>query len=175
MVDVEVTDLCVSVPLVSWTWAGRVSTPQEILQRVNARFRKGHVTAVMGGSGSGKTTCINAITGRLFHQAHVTGSVTFDGLDPVDLIPRVCAYVKQGDFLLPHLTGTKHPVIMFRIHKRVCVCVCASVLFNRAMAQWNFFHSYSSLFLPSLRAGSDSSGDAQYRGRAEIASWPESG
>ncbi len=106
MVDVEVSNLGVSVPVVSWTWAGRVLTPQDILHNMYARFRKGQVTAVMGGSGSGKTTLINAVTARLNHQAKVSGSVTFDGLEPeVDLIPRVCAYVKQGDFLLPHLTG----------------------------------------------------------------------
>ena len=49
-----------------------------ILQDVSARFRRGSVTALMGGSGCGKTTLLRLIGGQL---RPASGRVVFDGHD----------------------------------------------------------------------------------------------
>ncbi len=49
-----------------------------ILQDVSARFRRGSVTALMGGSGCGKTTLLRLIGGQL---QPASGRVVFDGRD----------------------------------------------------------------------------------------------
>ena len=59
----------------------------------------------MGGSGSGKTSLIDVIMDACGANARVEGRVAFDGRDPRPLIADACAYVKQGDFLLPQLTA----------------------------------------------------------------------
>jgi ABC-type multidrug transport system ATPase subunit len=74
----------------------------QILHSISATVERGKLLGVMGGSGSGKTSLIDVIMGRA--AGSISGRVTFDGVDPAPLIPKLCAYVKQGDFLLPHLT-----------------------------------------------------------------------
>ncbi len=53
-------------------------TERAILDGVSVRFRRGSVTALMGGSGCGKTTLLRLIGGQLRPQA---GRVVFDGHD----------------------------------------------------------------------------------------------
>ncbi|NLU84395.1 ATP-binding cassette domain-containing protein [Rhodococcus sp. HNM0569] len=54
-------------------WAGTV------LENVNLEVTSGHVTAVLGGPGDGKTMVARALTGRLPETACVTGEVVVDG------------------------------------------------------------------------------------------------
>ncbi|HEU0203377.1 MAG TPA: ATP-binding cassette domain-containing protein, partial [Burkholderiaceae bacterium] len=51
-----------------------------ILSDVSLEFRRGSITAIMGGSGSGKTTLLRLIGGAVAPQR---GRITFDG-EPVD-------------------------------------------------------------------------------------------
>ena len=53
-----------------------------ILQQLNLRIARGKITAIMGGSGCGKTTLLNLIGGQLRSQQ---GEVLVDGLSVPDL------------------------------------------------------------------------------------------
>jgi ABC-type multidrug transport system ATPase subunit len=78
-------------------------TPKAILTNISATFRPGTLTAILGGSGSGKTTFLNVLSHRL-HGRHLNlgGSTTYNG--NTDLSQIRSAYVMQQDVLLPTLT-----------------------------------------------------------------------
>jgi ABC-type multidrug transport system ATPase subunit len=76
------------------------SRRKEILHPVNTVVEGGTMFAILGGSGSGKTTMLNVIAGRYSAgQLEVDGEIRFGTL-------RKCTvgYVTQQDFLMPHLT-----------------------------------------------------------------------
>ncbi|KAJ3010711.1 hypothetical protein HKX48_007231 [Thoreauomyces humboldtii] len=74
-----------------------------ILRDVNVDVPTGSLTAILGGSGSGKTSLLNALAGR--SNGIVTGSITMNGRPAKEYISsgRV-AYVQQTDQLLPYLS-----------------------------------------------------------------------
>jgi ABC-type lipoprotein export system ATPase subunit len=115
-VDVNVKDLVVQVDTTPPIWqyipAGlrnrltRAAMDQPlktILDGVTARMRPGSLTAILGGSGSGKTSLLNVIAGRMRGSGvKISGSTTFNGQDDMDHIRS--AYVMQQDVLIPTLT-----------------------------------------------------------------------
>ncbi|KIY48216.1 hypothetical protein FISHEDRAFT_43790 [Fistulina hepatica ATCC 64428] len=81
------------------------SSPQtkSLLNGVSADFARGSLTAVMGGSGSGKTTFLNALSRRLAGSKLTTiGNIQYNGSPDVGTISS--AYITQNNFLLPSLT-----------------------------------------------------------------------
>ncbi|GAV52241.1 hypothetical protein ZYGR_0AG02320 [Zygosaccharomyces rouxii] len=83
---------------------------KEILQDVNAVFKPGMINAIMGPSGSGKSSLLNLISGRLksslLLKFHSTGSV-FLNINSIskEMFKSVCSYVSQDDdHLLASLT-----------------------------------------------------------------------
>ena len=79
---------------------------QEILKQVSFSVNPGRFLAIMGGSGSGKTSLLDAITGYT-SSGRVIGSnpVTVGGLPISENIHRrYVGYVTQDDRLLPNLT-----------------------------------------------------------------------
>ncbi|KAJ3306911.1 hypothetical protein HDU76_004732, partial [Blyttiomyces sp. JEL0837] len=74
-----------------------------ILQNVSVTVPAGQLMAIMGGSGSGKTTFLNALAGRSVGK--VEGEILFNGRNPKVYIQNgLVAYVQQADSLLPYLT-----------------------------------------------------------------------
>ncbi|OBT84548.1 hypothetical protein VE02_06800 [Pseudogymnoascus sp. 03VT05] len=75
-----------------------------LLDNVSADMERGTLTAIIGGSGSGKTTMLNLMSGRMGDgggRLRARGSATFNG----GLLGGVrSAYVMQQDVLLPTLT-----------------------------------------------------------------------
>jgi ATP-binding cassette subfamily B protein len=72
----------------------------QVLRDVSARIPAGQTTAIVGATGSGKSTLINVIT-RVFEPGR--GTVFVDGVDvrdwPIDTLRRACAVVPQDPFL----------------------------------------------------------------------------
>jgi ABC-type multidrug transport system ATPase subunit/ABC-type multidrug transport system permease subunit len=74
-----------------------------VLDGVNAGMPSGSLTAIIGSSGSGKTSLLNLMAGRMsLSSATVEGSTTFN--DNADIESIRSAYVMQEDVLVPTLT-----------------------------------------------------------------------
>lgn len=114
-VSVKIRDLQVSVDT-SPSWlepatypelikAGLRSQPRmkTLLKSVAADFTPGSLSAIIGGSGSGKTTFLNTMAERVgSSRLHQEGVITFNGETGVHNARH--AYVMQQDILLPSLT-----------------------------------------------------------------------
>lgn len=114
-VDVEVKDLAVHVdttpplwqssPYLLWKRLRRIKRDslKTVLNGVSASMPHGSLTAIIGGSGSGKTSLLNVMAGRMAaSRVKVSGSTTFD--DSGDINSIRSAYVMQQDVLIPTLT-----------------------------------------------------------------------
>ncbi|KAK6592492.1 ABC transporter [Botrytis cinerea] len=78
-------------------------TTKQILHSVSASMPIGTLTAIIGGSGSGKTTMLNTMAERMTSgRLTIGGTTTFNGMEGVHSIRS--AYVMQQDVLLPTLT-----------------------------------------------------------------------
>ena len=76
---------------------------KHILQDVSADMPSGSLTAIIGGSGSGKTSLLNALSHRLKSKKLETrGSILYNGDTKLSTVRS--AYVMQQDVLLPTLT-----------------------------------------------------------------------
>ena len=113
-VNIRVQDLGVSIDISPNGFAAfknrlssRVSTDRKvyktILQEVGAYMPSGSITAIIGGSGSGKTSMLNALSHRIKSgRLDTNGSVLYNG--NTDLSTVRSAYVMQQDILLETLT-----------------------------------------------------------------------
>ncbi|QSZ31132.1 hypothetical protein DSL72_000695 [Monilinia vaccinii-corymbosi] len=115
-VDVQIRNLSVSVDISPSAFSierlfprkkaqDGVATPitKQILHSVSASMPIGTLTAIIGGSGSGKTTMLNTMAERMMSgRLTIGGTTTFNGMASVHSIRS--AYVMQQDVLLPTLT-----------------------------------------------------------------------
>lgn len=115
LVDIQVNDLVVRVDTTPSIWQ---SSPRAlwdqirrkgkdplktVLDGVTARMPRGTLTAIIGGSGSGKTSLLNVMSGRMnARRIKVMGSTTFNAAEDINSIRS--AYVMQQDVLIPTLT-----------------------------------------------------------------------
>ena len=78
-------------------------TSKTVLDGVDADMPSGSLTAIIGSSGSGKTSLLNLMAGRMsLSRATVTGATTFNGNTDINSVRS--AYVMQEDVLVPTLT-----------------------------------------------------------------------
>lgn len=76
---------------------------KQILHSVSASMPAGTLTAIIGGSGSGKTTMLNSMAERMTSgRLSFAGTTTFNGMKGVDSVRS--AFVMQQDVLIPTLT-----------------------------------------------------------------------
>lgn len=73
-----------------------------ILNKINANFKPGELNAIMGPSGSGKSSLLNLISGRLnsglFTDYKYSGNILFNGLCVSNnMVNSICSYVSQDD------------------------------------------------------------------------------
>lgn len=74
-----------------------------ILKDVNANIPSGSLTAIIGSSGSGKTSVLNTLSNRIaIGRLRTTGDITYNGSAQLRSIRS--AYVMQQDVLIPTLT-----------------------------------------------------------------------
>lgn len=87
-----------------------VSRNIDILRGITATFEPGSINAILGPSGSGKSSLLNYVAGRiktsLTQKYHSSGQILFnDKIPSPSVIHSVCSYVTQDDDgLLPSLT-----------------------------------------------------------------------
>ncbi|CAA0834044.1 ABC transporter G family member 28 [Striga hermonthica] len=77
---------------------------KHLLRCVTGKLVPGHVSAVMGPSGAGKTTFLSALTGKAT-GCIITGSILINGKDePMQSYKRIIGYVPQDDIVHGNLT-----------------------------------------------------------------------
>lgn len=82
---------------------GQESTYKPILENVSAHMPYGSLTAIIGSSGSGKTSLLNVMAGRMgSSRLNIAGSTKFN--DDTNLTHICSSYVMQQDVLIPTLT-----------------------------------------------------------------------
>ncbi|XP_061184373.1 uncharacterized protein LOC133192373 [Saccostrea echinata] len=72
-----------------------------ILTNINGKARSGQILAIMGPTGSGKTSLLNILAGNL---TLTSGTITYNGNPFTKLQRRKLAYVLQSDIFLSRLT-----------------------------------------------------------------------
>jgi len=115
-VMIRIERLTLSINITTWDWIRprawimipkKRRTQKTILQDVEFVIPPGQLTAILGGSGSGKTSLLNVLLNRSSGDFNIQGKVYFNGtVNPsVHKINTVCGFVRQEDnFLLSHLT-----------------------------------------------------------------------
>lgn len=77
---------------------------KKILCNVTGQLSPGRVTAVMGPSGAGKTTFLNALAGKAYSST-TTGEILINGRpDPISCYKKIIGFVPQDDIVHGNLT-----------------------------------------------------------------------
>ncbi|XP_038077378.1 protein white-like [Patiria miniata] len=79
-----------------------------ILRDVSGVAEPGTLTAIMGASGSGKSSLLNALTGRNADTLTVTGQIQVNGTEVDGSLAGISAYVQQNDLFMEWLTVKEH-------------------------------------------------------------------
>ncbi|KAL8505058.1 hypothetical protein ACS0TY_016317 [Phlomoides rotata] len=77
----------------------------QILKDGNGIIRPSRITLLLGPPGSGKTTFLLSLAGKLDHSVKQTGKITYCGYEFNEFVPRkTCAYISQHDVLHGEMT-----------------------------------------------------------------------
>ncbi|XP_020875007.1 ABC transporter G family member 41 isoform X2 [Arabidopsis lyrata subsp. lyrata] len=80
-------------------------TKISILKGVSGIVRPGRMTLLLGPPGCGKTTLLQALSGRLSHSVKVGGEVSYNGCLLSEFIPeKTSSYISQNDLHIPELS-----------------------------------------------------------------------
>uniref|UniRef100_A0A2N9FTW1 ABC transporter domain-containing protein n=1 Tax=Fagus sylvatica TaxID=28930 RepID=A0A2N9FTW1_FAGSY len=76
-----------------------------ILRNVSGIIKPGRLTLLLGPPGSGMSTLLKALSGKLDSELKISGKVTYNGHEMHEFVPpRTSAYISQYDVHLPLLT-----------------------------------------------------------------------
>ena len=94
LVDIVFRNISYAVPVKkSWRGGQAIKT---ILKDLSGSFKAGHLTAILGPSGAGKTTLMNAMAG--FKTKYMTGSVVVNGKErDLEEFRSMSSYIMQSD------------------------------------------------------------------------------
>ena len=97
----DATDIGLSFGYSQLTFQPKGST-RPILQNITGSIKRGSLTAIMGGSGAGKSTFVNVLMGKTINTA---GSVSINDIPgKLKRYKKLIGYVPQDDIILPELT-----------------------------------------------------------------------
>ena len=101
-VDIDVSPS--SAKFASWLKKKQVPLKtKQILKRINVHMPPGTITAILGASGSGKTSVLNALSHRIESNRLIrSGRISYNGDAKLSSVRS--AYVMQSDILIPTLT-----------------------------------------------------------------------
>ncbi|TPX54723.1 hypothetical protein PhCBS80983_g05801 [Powellomyces hirtus] len=92
-------------------FASQAQKEKVILNNVSGVFRAGHLTAVMGASGAGKTSLLNVLAGQT-DGGHTSGSIFANSSGMTgEQMRKQCGFVFQEDVILPTMT-TREAIAM---------------------------------------------------------------
>ncbi|KAK3838142.1 MAG: P-loop containing nucleoside triphosphate hydrolase protein [Linnemannia gamsii] len=112
-IRVEALSLSVAVSTSDWSFRGflralkKEVSEKQLLREVDVVFPAGELTAILGGSGAGKTSLLNALLHRTPANIKMKGAIYYNDTKNPSLrtTNAVTSYVRQDDnFLLSHLT-----------------------------------------------------------------------
>ena len=100
-VDIEFKDLTYSVTM----GRGENKTQKAILHKMSGKLYNSRMVAIMGPTGSGRTTLLNILAGRNSTKGNVEGSIMVNG-QPRDysVFQRISALVVQDELMFSALT-----------------------------------------------------------------------
>ena len=87
---------------------------KQVLKNVSGSVTAGQMLAIMGPTGCGKSSLLNALSGRF--DGDLEGWITFNRQPGTSAMKRLIAYVTQDDVLPPVLTV--HEMLMFHTRLR---------------------------------------------------------
>ncbi|CAG5085738.1 Oidioi.mRNA.OKI2018_I69.PAR.g10988.t1.cds [Oikopleura dioica] len=79
-----------------------------ILTGCTGSAKSGEIMAIMGSSGAGKSTFMNALTHRNVETLSIKGSINIAGAPIKDQISKISAYIQQDDHFVGALTVREH-------------------------------------------------------------------
>ena len=94
---------------------GRDKPPRDILKGLSGAALPNHVMALMGPTGSGKTSLLNVLSGRVPAGGILSGEVTVNGAARSEDFNERVAYVMQEELLFEFLTVHE----TFMLHARL--------------------------------------------------------
>jgi len=97
-IDIVCDNLSLTIP------AKDGNPEKSLLSGVNAHIKPGHLTAIMGPSGAGKTILLSAILGKLSPSWSTTGSILINGLSSIATLRHMVGYVPQDDIVHSELS-----------------------------------------------------------------------
>jgi len=94
---------------ISWKHVNAVCPDgkRRILKNITGECSSGSLMAIMGSSGSGKTTFLNYLTRNII-DLKCTGDIRINGIDIGHRISKISGYVRQDDIFLGELTVLEH-------------------------------------------------------------------
>ncbi|CAK9213538.1 unnamed protein product [Sphagnum troendelagicum] len=123
-------DLCIQgltykITTSSRSWMGRnrhhdhQQQERILLNNISARANHSEILAVVGHSGSSKTTLLDTLAGRI-DRSSMQGAILVNGKLMDDNFKRLSGYVMQDDMLFPHLTPRE--TLLFSARLRLAIC-----------------------------------------------------
>ena len=94
-------NLTITTKVGEWPWQKKV-TEKKVLHNISGSVEPGRMLAIMGPTGSGKTSLLNVLSGKI--KLGVTGDISVNGQTSSKQLKRKTAFIMQKDIFFSDLT-----------------------------------------------------------------------